>query len=443
MNTPSTAEPLRPSAAAAPDRPEPRRLRVLLSAFASSPYSGSEPGVGWNVAYHLAAHHDVTLLCFPGFGRDAVAAYDRFVAEHGPVAGLTVRWLEQPPLSKLLQREGLPFRAVYYRGYAAWQKAALRAAQAMHRAEPFDLVHHVNIIGYREPGYLWQMGLPFVWGPIAGAATIPRPFFSMLSPKDRAFYGLRNRLNRRTMERSRRCRRAAAAAEKIWAVDRLNQRMVERYFDAPADVMIESGAHPTTQGFVRRYDGQRPLNLLWSGLHEGRKCLPLLLHSLARLRDAGRAFTLTILSRGPETQNWRALARRLGLDTQLEWAGQLAYEQALAKTRDADLFVLSSLQEGTPHVVMEALASGLPVLCHDACGMGIAVDKSCGLKIPLTDPETSIAGFAAAIGSLIDTPERIAELSAGALARAEALSWGRKAADMAQAYRDILGARAE
>lgn len=32
----------------------------------------------------------------------------------------------------------------------------------------FDLIHYVGMIGYREPGYLWKLGLPYIWGPISG-----------------------------------------------------------------------------------------------------------------------------------------------------------------------------------------------------------------------------------------------------------------------------------
>ena len=33
----------------------------------------------------------------------------------------------------------------------------------------FDLIHFVGPIGYREPGYLWKLGIPYLWGPIGGS----------------------------------------------------------------------------------------------------------------------------------------------------------------------------------------------------------------------------------------------------------------------------------
>ena len=38
----------------------------------------------------------------------------------------------------------------------------------------FDLIHYVGMIGYREPGYLWKLGLPYVWGPVGGTNNAPQ-----------------------------------------------------------------------------------------------------------------------------------------------------------------------------------------------------------------------------------------------------------------------------
>jgi glycosyltransferase involved in cell wall biosynthesis len=109
--------------------------------------------------------------------------------------------------------------------------------------------------------------------------------------------------------------------------------------------------------------------------------------------------------------------------------------------KSAHILALPSLKEGTPHVVLEALSLGLPVICHDACGMGIAVTDACGIKIPLHDPETSINGFKDAIRDLFEHPEKVEELSRGALKRAEELSWDKKVDAIARAYSEICPIR--
>src|SRR4051812_38674221 len=128
------------SIAAAPLDAFPRR-RILIGAYAVSPVRGSEPGMGWHLCRSLAAYHDLTVLCSPGTpGPERNAFRDEIeshVRRHGPVPGLTFRFVDHPFWSYLCQREqGLRRRTVYYSGYAAWQRAAYRAALGFHRREP-------------------------------------------------------------------------------------------------------------------------------------------------------------------------------------------------------------------------------------------------------------------------------------------------------------------
>ena len=88
--------------------------------------------------------------------------------------------------------------------------------------------------------------------------------------------------------------------------------------------------------------------------------------------------------------------------------------------------------------MLEALVGGLPVLCHDACGMGVAVDDASGLKVPLRDPRTSIAGFRAALMRLLNEPALLETLSQGAMKRAQELNWEEKIRHFCTAYHDAL-----
>ena len=420
------------------------RLRVLVSAYAVSPVRGSEPGLGWNLVSRLARFHDVTVLCATGVpgpsGQDFRAEIARHLTEHGPVAGLTPEFVEAPPLSRWFQRETpLCRRTVYYAGYAAWQRAAYRVAAALHARRPFDLVHHLNITGYREPGYLWKLPAPFVWGPVGGAAYIPAPFFPLMGWQDQLFYRLRNLVNAGQKRLSRRPRAAARAARHVWAIGEENRRMVRDVWGREAENLIESGAAPRDGASVRGYtpDNGRPLRLVWSGQHIGRKALPILLHALAELGGTPPV-ELAVLGAGAETARWTALADRLGVAGRVRWAGQLSHALALAEVNRADAMVFTSVQEGTPHAVLEALSLGVPVVCHDACGMGVAVNDTCGIKVPMTDPAASTAGFAAALRRLASEHGLIARLSRGALDRAAELNWDAKAALIADRYRAVV-----
>jgi glycosyltransferase involved in cell wall biosynthesis len=433
----------RQSRPVADDAPAFPRRRVLISAYAVSPVRGSEAGMGWNIATRIARHHDVTLLCSPNVppnAEDFRGEVEQYAREHGPIPGMRCHFVQPPLASYLFQRESRVMRrSLYYTGYKSWQRAAYRVARELHARQRFDLVHQLNITGFREPGYLWKLpNVPFVWGPVGGAANIPSPFLSLMSVRERWFYRLRNVTNAMQKRMLSRCRKAANRGSHIWVVGDANRRLVEETWGQTAEPMLEVGGEVSALGKVRTFDGSRRLNVVWSGQHIGRKALPLLLYALAKVH-ATTPVKLTVLGDGPETPTWKSLAEKLDVSPLLNWTGRVSREHAIREMSDADAFISTSVLEETSLVVLEALSLGLPVICHDACGMGVAVTDACGVKVPMRTPESSIAGFAQAIQKLSTAgAESFAKLSRGALDRARELSWDAKAAAMAQTYERVI-----
>jgi glycosyltransferase involved in cell wall biosynthesis len=423
-------------------RSDQRRRRILVSAYALSPVLGSEPGVGWNFCSRLAAYHDVTVLArswnealWPEDARHREEA-ERSIQVEGPFPGLTIHFVASPPLARLLQPHPLvslrsPF---YFQGYAAWQRAAYREAVRLHRVRPFDATHQLTIASFREPGYLWKLGVPFIWGPIGGGENIPLSYFADFGSHDRAYYALKNLANNVHRWTKWRSRTAARRASRVFVSSPALHRTIARWGSAPT-MMLEAGT-PDWSGRRRCYDGARILRLCWIGLHIGRKALPIALRSLAQLKARGLdgKVHLTILGAGPETRTWQALCQQLRVQEMVTWTGQVPFHRVQEELEKQDGLVITSLQESTTNVLMEALAAGLPVICHGIGGMSFAIDESCGLKIPLADRQTSIRNFADAISRLVTTPGLLNRLSEGALRRAQALSWNKLIREMADAY---------
>jgi glycosyltransferase involved in cell wall biosynthesis len=74
--------------------------------------------------------------------------------------------------------------------------------------------------------------------------------------------------------------------------------------------------------------------------------------------------------------------------------------------------------------------------------MGAAVTGDCGIKVPMESPQESIAGFADAVRRLALDTDLLPRLSAGALRRAEELSWDAKAKQIAVSYEQVISATA-
>jgi glycosyltransferase involved in cell wall biosynthesis len=158
--------------------------------------------------------------------------------------------------------------------------------------------------------------------------------------------------------------------------------------------------------------GDAPV-LLGAGRLIRQKGFDLLLRTLARCEGEGRRAHLVILGEGPERAALSALATSLGVSVSLPgYVPDPAPYYA-----HADLFVLSSRWEGFGHVIVEAMASGLPVIAFD-CPYGPADILGEGEGGVLVPPE-NIEALAVAIDALVGAPARRAEIARTAPKSAE------------------------
>jgi glycosyltransferase involved in cell wall biosynthesis len=89
-----------------------------------------------------------------------------------------------------------------------------------------------------------------------------------------------------------------------------------------------------------------------------------LIEAVSECEDAG----LVIVGDGPERSRLEALARQRQLADRVYFAGQRSKEETFGLMSACDLFVLNSTYEGFPHVVLEAMSAGLPVVATEVGG---------------------------------------------------------------------------
>src|SRR5262245_54811157 len=136
--------------------PPKSRPRILMVAYACRPGEGSEPGMGWNRAVQAAKEFDTWVLCEQWRGEVAIRAYR---LHWGDVPGLHFVFVPRPFWLRCIA--GVP--GLFYPAYNLWHRTAFKVARRLHEKLQFDLVHQVTYCGYREPGYTWQLPIPFIW----------------------------------------------------------------------------------------------------------------------------------------------------------------------------------------------------------------------------------------------------------------------------------------
>ena len=164
--------------------------------------------------------------------------------------------------------------------------------------------------------------------------------------------------------------------------------------------------------------GREPL-ILSVGRLRAKKGLHTLIEACALLRATGIRFRAQIVGYGPERPALAAAIARYRLDDAIELTGRLDHDEVIRRYGDAHLFVLPCTivadgdRDGIPNVLLEAMATGLPVVSTRVSGIPeLVADGDNGL---LVGPDDATA-LAAAMRRLLDDDALRAQL--GATARA-------------------------
>ncbi len=147
----------------------------------------------------------------------------------------------------------------------------------------------------------------------------------------------------------------------------------------------------------------------WVGRLSREKGADVLVRALPHLRDVPLA--VSVVGTGPEQSGLQASAGRLGVDRRILWHGAVPDAGRVFKAFDA--FVLSSRTEGTPVVLLEAMAAGVPVVTTRVGGVPDVVSPAEAVLVRSDDP----GGLAAGIRAVYDDPVAARRRASAAAAR--------------------------
>ena len=403
--------------------------KVLVNAYAVSPGMGSELGVGWNWCVGLARDYELHIITEGEYRTRIEAALPSLPQ------GKNMHFHYLPVserIRKMCWNQG-DWR--FYFHYRRWQKRALEEARRICREERIDLIHHLNMIGFREPGYLWKIpSIAYVHGPINCKIEYPLSFWKEASVAERSKIILKEIISRFQLRYSFRFRQAIRRADAVITASSDSRRMLKKYLGRDSVLINETGCD--SEPVPRMPFSKDGLDILWVGRFALYSKLPAL--ALRAVRRASHP-DLKIHFVGPgDDSAFRELAESMGIADKCHWYGPVSHEEVLAMMRTMDVFLMTSVAEGTPHVVLEAISCGLPVVCIDTCGQGDIVDEWSGIKVPLTNPQQVEKDLADALDRLAGTAGLLETLSEGCLNRRLELSWDATVCKATTIYHNLL-----
>lgn len=409
-------------------------LNVLINAYAVSPNWGSEPGMGWNWIINIAKHCNVFVIT-EGEWRKEI---EEEVAKLTQRENIHFYYNPLPDkVRKMCWNQG-DWRFYWY--YAKWQKITLAIAQEIIANKRIDVIHQLNMIGFREPGYLWKIkDIPLVWGPVGGIANIPTAYLKGAGWKMNLFCRLKNFISDIQFRFHPRVRAAVNRSTMIAAMREV-QEATKKVYGKEIPVINETGTYPSDVSAEKTVSKDKNvLNVLWVGKFDYRKRLDIAMKAVAATNI--RNIHLTVCGTGsPEQINeYQELGDTLNISLQLTWMGKVDHDRMSDIMKASDLLLFTSLSDATSTVVLEAISVNLPVLSFAACGFGPLVNDFAGKCVEFTEPYQSIADFARALVYFYKNRDKLDEISAQEAANSHTLSWDYKGQQISRIYRSVVG----
>ena len=385
------------------------KSRILMIAYACNPRGSGEHWLGWGWAEQAARGYQVDLITTTNNQKEIEARAREF--------GINAHFVGLPEgfrrLTEHLGGIGAWLRKV------VWQSRAARLAKRLHREAKFALVHQTTFHTFRVPFTTARLGIPAVWGPIAGGEYVPPGFSRYLGAAkfSEAARKFANRLWLLPIKNS--LRRASAifvsnrtTLEFLPADARAKSQVVPPNALRPEDENLPSVARPA------RAAGSA-LHLLYVGNCVATRAIPLVFEAMV---ESGLAdCKLIVVGGGPALPEWKRMAERMELSGRVEFTGKVAYEKLPAFYAAADALVFPALRDSGGSALLEAMSRGVPVICLDWAGPGEMVDAESGIKIPVNNPGETVKTMAKAFVRLQQEPALGASLADAARRRAQSL----------------------
>lgn len=405
-------------------------LRILLSAYACEPHKGSEPGVGWQWARNLArSGHEVWVIT-----RANNSSVINRALRAEPLPNLHFAYTDLPRWARFWKRGGHGVHLYYL----LWQWWAYRVAKRLDQKLHFDIAHHITFGAFRQPSFIAFLGVPFVFGPVGGGERAPFPlrrgfplrghFLDLL----RDCHNLSVRLDPLiSAVYSRSAVILCRTNETISAIPR-KYRGKCRLQSELSITATNKLAEPHTRAREFRVICVARL-IYWKGLHLG-------LAAFARLIESGTDGRLTVVGKGPEKKRLTALAIKLGIADRVAWLPWLARDEVLRAYLQHDVLLFPSFHDSGGTVVLEAMFSGLPVVCLNLGGPKVLVDENSGFRVSGANPEQLIAGLAQGLAAFATNDALRRTMSRAAQRRAHIdFSWERQTERLNLIYQSLPG----
>ncbi len=400
---------------------------ILVMAYQISPTKGSEYNVAWNYVKRMSKHNNITVICgVSGKHIGDTEEIESYISKNNipNVSFIFVKSNLLIDFFNSLNRKGL-LAYSFYIAYSFWHRKAYNTAKKLVKNNKFDLIHYLGPIGYREPGKLWKLDIPYIWGPIGGLDNINPILASSLDRRGRLKLLIRKTINTFQLKYKTNIRKAIKRTDLLLASTTSNKAIIEKVYKVNCIHFPENGIDKINKINYEKFKDYSRCQFVVIGSLDSRKSIITILKALAKLENKNK-FTLNIIGTGPLLSELREYSRVHNLEDSIIWHGHIERSKVFEILRESHLHILTSINEANTTVIFETMSLGVPTLTLDHCGMHDTICDECGFKIPIISYNQIIDDISKTIQYCLDNPSIFKQKAEATIKCAEHYSWDKR-----------------
>jgi glycosyltransferase involved in cell wall biosynthesis len=312
-----------------------------------------------------------------------------------------------------------------------------RLAKALVRQHGFNVVHEPIPVSPKQPSMMFGLSVPVVIGPMNGGMDYP-PNYDLAGRFERAIVSM---LRRTSVFWNSILPGKRHAAVILVANKRTYDALPSNVKDKKILVLVENGVD--LDRFRTDSGGTRSDNvsIIYLGRLVDWKRVDLLIDASRKL--VGKvSFQVHIVGDGPERDSLEKRVQQLSLARHVQFHGWLPQAAAAELLRGSDMMVLPSMRECGGAVVLEAMASGVPVIAANWGGPADYIVEDTGVLIAPSTPDVFVEELAHAILWMADNREARIKMGQRGRQRVQLFyDWRVKAKALLEIYEDLVSAK--
>lgn len=380
-------------------------MNVLILCYAISPYKGSEFAFGWDYVTQMSKYHNIYLIY--GVSEDKIGETQTLIDYFKEFPNPRIKLF--PVKSNFIIRfldyfNQIGLKLFWHLAFRIWHINAYTKSKAIINENNIDLIHTLNPQGFREPGYLFKLNKPHIWGPIGGANFVNKHLLKSISIPRRLPFLFRNFINHLQLKYSKRIQDSVLKSKYIVYSTSANLSSFLKYHNCIGEVISEMGIPISRFKFIKsKYAHGQMLRICWAGNISTRKNLALLFKALDLCQNS-KMIELNII--GDDNNKSAMRLKKYYYENKFKfdliWHGKKTRNSTMLALENFDLHAIVSLSEASTSILYEALSVSLPTISLNQDGMKDALNNGIGMLIDIEG--NTAKRFAKGIDLIMNNP---------------------------------------